>query len=75
MVAMITMPSMAKREGVGSHNVQCRLTDQELEQLDRECEKQRIPVKRAALVSYIVREWLHQRREEAATGKGRQRAN
>ena len=69
------MPLMAKRQGAGSSNVQGRLTDQELAELDAAAGEQPIPVKRAALVSHILREWLQVRREAAARAKGRSRPN
>ncbi len=75
MIATLTMPAMAKSDPAGSINVQGRLRVSEVAELDAAAAGQSIPVTRAALVSHILREWLQRRREESATGKGRQRAN
>lgn len=55
---------MAKRTGDGTINVQARLAPVEVAELDRAAAEQTIPVSRAALVSFVLREWLKRRREE-----------
>lgn len=58
---MITMAVMPKDETTPTT---MRLLNSELRELDDAAKEQPVPVKRAALMSHIVREWLERRRRE-----------
>lgn len=71
MPALAKMPAMGKKTGAGSVNVQGRLTEEEVVELDHEAESLPVPVTRGALVSHILREWLRLRREAKQREKGK----
>ena len=70
MSAVATISRMSKEsDSKNSVPIAIRLSESEAAELDEAADAQAIPVKRATLVTHIVREWLRERRD----GKGRKR--
>lgn len=67
---MATIPDMAKKARPATIPVQGRLTEDEVAELDEAAAEQSVPVERATMVAFILRDYLRRRRE-ARDGKAK----